>query len=38
MNFKKAKGILMVEEARVEVCGATWCSWKHVKTYKVIDG
>jgi len=33
----------MVEETRVEACGATWCSWKqgkikHEESNKVIDG
>jgi len=42
-NFKKANNILMVEKARVEACGATWCRWKqgkmkHGESIKVIDG
>jgi len=41
--FKKAEDIPRVEEARVEACGATWCSWKqgkmkHGESSKVIDG
>jgi len=33
----------MVEEARVEACGATWCGWKqgnmkHGKSSVLVDG
>jgi len=41
--FKRVEGISRVEKARVEACGATWCSWKqgkmkHEESGKEIDG
>jgi hypothetical protein len=27
-ELQEGEGISMVEEARVEACGGTWCSWK----------